>query len=379
MAFLLRLPHGFVRRHLSTIERVIVAAALSAILYQLLTSLPAYPSPWEVVIVAAVFLVTLWSPAVAYFLAVIVALYPLYTLSFYLAVLFLAVAMLGQRIFIYNLGATLLVFAIPWLAQVHLAWIIPLLGGLWWGKSAGAWMAGAAALWGLLLSGMMGLSPDWILILNQPPHFEQIAGRFGPANSFETLRLLVNPIAPGATALLYHLLQVILWAMTAGLIGGLADRTWFQQHKPLGNILLAAGGASALAIVHFLLSFWLQPVQDIAWTSLISILALNALLSVLLVSVLEGLRDFVEHPLPAFALRDELARRSRQALPPSKAPASASWKSLSAARSAEETPGADSPQAETSEYPPMPVPEDLPRRDNNKKKQNDDLIKIELD
>ena len=109
MAALLQVPHGFFRRNLSKVERVLVAAGLSAALYALMAALPTYPSPWEAVIATAVFFVLLWSPPVAYFLAIIAAVYPLYGVSVYVAVLFLAVALLGQRLFIQNLGGTLLV------------------------------------------------------------------------------------------------------------------------------------------------------------------------------------------------------------------------------------------------------------------------------
>ena len=381
MSFILRLPLGFVRRHLSSIERLLTAAALAFFLYQLLISLPAYPTPWEIVIVTAIFLITLWSPPVAYFLAVLAAAYPIYTLSMYLAALFLAVALLGQRIFIYNLGASLLVLAIPWLVQANLAWALPLLGGLWWGKSGGAWMGGLAALWGQLLFGMMGLSPDWLSILSSPLAFDQIEGRFAAANSMETLLLIIQPIAPDATILLYHLLQVVLWAMTAGLTGGLAERTWFQQHKPLGNILLVAAGAVILAAGHFALIFWLEPISSEDISGLLSLLAINAILAVLMVGVLELGRDFLEHPLPSFRLRRELSRRPQaETIPPSKAPRGPAWRQiLQTPAKPGPSPEAPSQTSEATNYPPLPVPEDLPKRDSNKKKQNDDLIKIELD
>jgi hypothetical protein len=159
MGILLRTPHALIRRHLSSVERVIEAAGLAAGLYLLITSLPSYPSPWEVVIATAVFVIMLWSPPAAYFLAVTAALYPLYTLSLYLAVLFLAVALLAQRVIIHNMGAALLVLLAPWLAQFHLEWLVVLLGGLWWGKTGGAWIGGLAALWGQTLFGMTGSIP----------------------------------------------------------------------------------------------------------------------------------------------------------------------------------------------------------------------------
>ena len=378
---LLRLPHGFVRRHLSSIERLLSAAVLAFFLYQLLVALPAYPSPWEIVIVTAVFLVTLWSPPVAYFLAVLAAAYPIYTLSIYLAALFLAVAMLGQRAFIENLGATLLVLAIPWLVQSNLAWALPLLGGLWWGKSGGAWIGGLAALWGQLLFGMMGLSPDWVTILSTPPAFDQISARFATANSMETLLLIVEPIGSDATMLLYHLLQVILWAMAAGLSGGLAERSWFQQHKPMGNVLLSAVGASTLAVGHFALIFWLKQVAAEDISTLISLLAINATFSILLVGVLEIGRDILEHPLPSFKFsRQRVGSAQTPALPPRKAPQGPAWTQI-LQNQAKPAASSENPaqSVEATSYPPLPVPEELPKRDSGKKKQNDDLIKIELE
>jgi hypothetical protein len=100
MSGLVRLPHSLMRRYLSLLERILVAAGLAGLLYGLLSSLPVYPRDWDMVILAAVFVAALWWPAVAYFMAVAVAAYPLYTLSLYVAVLFLAVALLGRRVFI---------------------------------------------------------------------------------------------------------------------------------------------------------------------------------------------------------------------------------------------------------------------------------------
>ena len=115
MSVLLRLPHGLIRRYMFFVERLLVAAGLSVLLYRLTNNLPVYPPNWDLVILATVFVVALWWPGAAYFLAVAAAAYPIYTLSLYIFVLFLAVALLGQRIFIHNLGATVLVLSVPWL------------------------------------------------------------------------------------------------------------------------------------------------------------------------------------------------------------------------------------------------------------------------
>ncbi len=58
------------------------------------------------------------------------ALYPLGEISIYLAVLVLAVALLGQHWLLPNLGLVLLVLGAPFLNGVYLAWLAPLLGGV---------------------------------------------------------------------------------------------------------------------------------------------------------------------------------------------------------------------------------------------------------
>ncbi len=212
MTALVRLPHSLMRRYLSFLERLLVSAGLSALVFSVINSIPVYPLNWDLVIVATIFVVALWWPGAAYFMAVAAVAYPLYTLSLYVAVLFLAVALLGQRVFIHNMGAMILVLASPWLARYNVAWVVPVLGGLWWGATGGAWMGGLAALWGQVLAGMAGLNPDWLALIGTSPTVAGVAQRFGEANSLETLELILEPLAPNATLLLYHLLQVVAWA-----------------------------------------------------------------------------------------------------------------------------------------------------------------------
>jgi hypothetical protein len=265
MSTLVRLPHGLMRRYLSFLERIIVAAGLAGLVFGLVSSLPVYPPNWDLVILATVFVVALWWPGVAYFIAVAAVAYPLYTLSLYIAVLFLAVALLGQRVFIHNMGAMVLVLATPWLARYNLAWMVPLLGGLWWGAAGGAWMGGLAALWGQVLAGMAGLSPDWLALIGSSPTVVGVAQRFGEANSLETLKLILEPLAPGSTLLLYHLLQVIAWAAVGGIVGFLADRTWVQRRRPWGTIIVGVAGAFALLGAHLGLGAWLEQSWRVCW------------------------------------------------------------------------------------------------------------------
>jgi hypothetical protein len=345
MSVLLRLPHGLMRRYLSWLERLLVATGLSALLYGLMSSLPVYPLNWDLVILAVVFVAALWSPGIAYFIAVAAAAYPLYTLSLYVAVLFLAVALLGQRIFIHNLGATVLVLATPWLAGYQVAWAVPLLGGIWWGAAGGAWMGGGAALWGQVAAGMAGLNPDWLTLTGTSPTITGVVQRFGEADSLETLKLILEPLAPNTTLLLYHLLQVVAWAAVGGIVGTLADRSWIQQRRPWGTIVIAVLGAFALLGAHVGLGRWLEQhtLTTLApvWPLLITTTGVVAIG----VGTLEGLRDFLEHPLPPVRRRARPQRRPGRAREP--------------------------------EHAPLPVPTQLP--DWEPADESEDLIMLELD
>ncbi len=346
MSALLCFPHGLMRRYLSLIERLLVSAGLAGLLYGLMSNLPVYPANWDLVILAAVFVVALWSPTIAYFIAAAAALYPLYTLSLYVAVLFLAVAVLGQRVFIHNLGPLVLVLAAPWLAQYNLAWVIPLLGGLWWGAAGGAWMGALAALWGQVAAGMAGLNPDWLALTGTTPTVAGVAQRFGQADSLQTLKLILEPFAPNSTVLLYHLLQVVAWTVVGAVVGALADRTWIRQRRPWGTLVIGLLGALALLGAHIGLSLWLEQYTAEAITAMAPALLTMTLMVMGVVGVLEGMRGFLENPLPP------PRRRARPAARPAG-------------------------DAQEPERAPLPVPAQLPAWEPAD--EAEDLIQLELD
>jgi hypothetical protein len=362
MTTLVRLPHGLMRRYLSFLERLLVAAGLSALVFAVVSTIPVYPPNWDLVILATVFVIALWWPAAAYFIAVAAVAYPLYTLSLYIVVLFLAVALLGQRIFIHNLGAMVLVLATPWLARYNVAWVVPLLGGLWWGAAGGAWMGGLAALWGQVLAGMAGLNPDWMALIGTSPTVAGVAQRFGEANSLETLELILEPLAPNTTLLLYHLLQVVAWAGLGGIVGFLADRKWVQHRQPWGTILIGMAGAFALLGAHIGLGMWLEQYSPLSLSPMWPTLIATAAIVAVVVGTLEGLRDFLEHPLPprAAAHKKKASRRPTRSRPP-----------LHRTRR-------DGPENEQEEErTPLPVPAQLP--DWEPADESEDLIMLELD
>jgi hypothetical protein len=311
--------HSLIRRHLTLLERFLTAAGMSLLLYGLMQSLPVYPLYWDVVLTVAVFALALWAPAAGYFVAILAAVYPLYSISIYIAVIFLAVAVIGQHLFIQNLGGTLLTLASPLLGSIYLVWIIPLLGGLWWGPLGGALMGGLGALWGQLAAGMIGLEPDWVRLFGVLPDLRFLPVRFASANSLDTLLLLLDPLAPNSTALLYHLLQVAIWAFVGWTIGMLAEKEWMQYRRPRSTVVMVAAGSFVLAILHILVNLWLGVIiSPNSWFGL----GMTALVSAVAAASLEGGLDFFEHPLPlprkiAFEMEDEAEESpARPVMPP---------------------------------------------------------------
>ncbi len=222
-----------------------------------LLAMPAYPYNWIVVIAVAIASLGIRWPLVAYGLAVGVMLYPLYTINFYLAVLFLALSALGHRVLVHYLGATVLVLATPVLAQYHLHWLVPILGGLWWGAT-GAWIGALAALWGKFLAGMAGMNLDWLVLAGQTPEVNAMISRFQNANSLDTLLLLIEPVADSSGVILYNLLQVIGWAAAGGFVGFLARRKWVKYRTPWSILVVTAGGGLILLVTHLGLPYWLR-------------------------------------------------------------------------------------------------------------------------
>ncbi|MFQ5617315.1 MAG: hypothetical protein ACE5GO_12755, partial [Anaerolineales bacterium] len=311
MSTFLRVPHNLIRRNLSRIERAFAVAGLTGLVYALLSGLPVYPPFWDVVILAAVFLSGLYAPGIGYLIALAAAAFPLFTVSEYLAALFLAVGILGYRAFVQNLGAAVLVLAAPFLSGYSLVWIVPLLGGLWWGASGGAWTGGLAALWGMLAAGMAGLNPDWLVLLGDTPSLRLRSGqamsavveRFAAADSLETLILLLEPLTSDTTVLLYHVLQIGAWAFMGSLVGKLADRKSVQDRHPWGTALIAILAPFVLLAAHVGLAFWLgqQSAETLPpWDTLLVAAAAVGVSA----AALEFLHDFFEHPLPRLRFRE---------------------------------------------------------------------------
>ena len=287
--------HSYLRRHLTTVEQVITAAGLAGLLYGLIQFLPAYPQDWGIVLTGAVFFISIWSPVAGYFLAVLAAAYPLYIVSIYLAVIFLAIAIIGQHLFIQNLSGALLTLTSPVLGAIYLSWTVPLLGGLWWGPAGGAIMGGMAALWIEIIAGMAYISPNLLNLLGILPIINEPFRQFSSANSLEVLGILFLPLAPNSSTLLYHLLQIAIWSFTGWMVGMLNEKDWAQIRRPKSSVFIVGTGILALTVLQILLNLWLAtPITN----SIQNALGYTIFFSFITVIVLEIGLHFFEHPLP---------------------------------------------------------------------------------
>jgi hypothetical protein len=250
--------HSLYRRYQALLESTATAAGFALLVVLSLRSVAIYPENWVVVIGIAIGILGVRWPLIAYLLAVGVMAYPIYTVNLYLAVIFIAIAALGHRLFAHFLGATTLVLATPWLAQYHLHWLVPVLGGLWWGGLTGMWVGGLAAVWAKLAGGMAGLDVDAVLVAGQTPGIQLIAERFGTANSLDTLLLLVEPFATNSSMMLYNLLQIVGWAAAGVFVGTFSTQRWVKYHVPWSIMVITAGGGLILLATHLWLPYWLQ-------------------------------------------------------------------------------------------------------------------------
>jgi len=361
MSFLLRPLLSLYQNNRTTVNRAISAVWLSGIVWLTLGELPVYPAQWRAFIAAGVLTVGLWTREGAFYLAVLALLYPLYHISIYVMVLFLAVAALLRPVIIAHFNQTLLIVSTPLLAQVHLEAVPALGAGLLWGAGGGMWVGSLAALWLKLLGGMSRLDIDlWALIssLRQaqgsaPLSVNMIIDRFHTANSLETLQRLVEPFAPSSTVALSHLLQILVWGIAGYLVGGMARRGRMDEKGMLGRVICLITGAILFLAGTLWIPVWLELRPEDQVMAQVPPAAMDSLFALSVVALLDGCRRLLNRPLQ---------QRTRRRRKPVREPAEME----SGERRMKRKGPKPSP---LSHKIPEPVPSD----------QDEDIIMIELD
>lgn len=254
----LRGPHSLYRRYQALLESALTAAAFAVVVALTLDKAAVYPDNWLLVIGIGLAVVGIRWPLLAYIVAVVLLTYPVFLINFYLAVLFLAVSALGHRVFVHFFGATTLVLATPFLAEYQLHWLVPILGGLWWGGATGAWVGGLSVMWLKMLAGMGGLNIDLLAIAGTGLDLQAVATNFATANSLETLLLLIEPFAAESSVILYNLLQLLGFALAGGLVGLLAWRRWVKYSAPWSIMVVTAAGGLIMLATMVGLPYWLN-------------------------------------------------------------------------------------------------------------------------
>ncbi|HID64499.1 MAG TPA: hypothetical protein EYP49_17410 [Anaerolineae bacterium] len=371
MGLLLRPLLSLYQNNRATINRAISATWLSSVVWLTLGALPFYPSQWRAVIAAGVLTVGLWTVEWAFYIAVLALLYPLYHISIYVMVLFLAVAVLLRPLIIAHFNQTLLVVTTPLLAQVHLEAVPALLAGLLWGAGSGMWVGGLAALWFKLLGGMCGLDIDLGALISSlrqdfaelgrgaqdsaPLSLSMVMDRFHTANSLETLQRLVEPFAPSSTVALSHLLQILAWGVAGYVVGGMVRRGRMDERGTLGRVICLVVGAALLSAGNLWVPVWLELRPET--TNFDEVMAqvtpavMNSLFAISVVALLDGCRRLLNRPLPQRSRR----RRNERG---------------DAERRARKQVASEGPK-------PLPLSHKIP--EPGPSDQDDDIIMIELD
>lgn len=312
MSLLLRPLFSLYQNNRATINRVISAAWLSGVIWLTLGGLPAYPAEWRAVIAAGVLTVGLWTVEWAFYIAVLALLYPLYLISIYVMVLFLAVAVLLRPVIITHFNQTLLVVSVPLLARVRLEAVPALLAGLLWGAGNGMWVGSLAALWFKLLGGMSGLDVDLgvliqrTLLFSPPLNADVIMDRFHTANSLETLQRLVEPFVatnsvPSSTMALSHLLQILIWGIAGYLVGATTRRRWIDERGLLGRVFCLLVGAALLSAGNLWVPIWLElrpETTDFEMMAQVIPTVVDGLFAISVVALFDVGRRLLNRPLP---------------------------------------------------------------------------------
>ncbi len=206
------------QKHEQAVERVGGAAGLALLVY-VSGLLTLYPTEWRLVVPIAIFIVGCASLPSAYLLTVAAIGYPLATLSIYFAALFLAVAIIPMWYALHNIWAVLFIAAAPFLGGVGLGLVAPLAAGLLMSRREGL-IVGGGSYFSLWLVGALTYPPD---TSHAAGPLDALQGRFGGANSFETIGGVLGPLNPNSTVLLDNLLHTAIWAAAGYAVAVAAD------------------------------------------------------------------------------------------------------------------------------------------------------------
>jgi hypothetical protein len=284
------------------VEQAISAAGLVVLSHLLYQAQPAYPSDWRPFLLILIFCAALYASALGYFITVALAMWPLWTLSPYLASIFLAIAVLAQSPILRRLSWSLLVGMTPMLAWNLLSGVGPLLAGVTLGPGGGFWVGVLSALWLKVAGGMAGLPTDLLTLHNSEITLVAVRDRFGGANSLQTLQRLVAPFTDGSTRLLLDVLQVLLWGLAGALVGWVRQRLWVERRPWLNLLIALSGGALLILISIFVAPIWVQ-LRPVASLGSDPVLAAAVLGSALIAGIVYALRHYLNRPIQRASIR----------------------------------------------------------------------------
>lgn len=257
--------HALAPRHHKLIFNVSTAFLAAGFTYYVTGLLPYYPPGWRWLLILAVAIIWFLKPSGGLMFALAVYILPISynSNSIALTLLYLPILLLtyaaGPYGFLVMAAATVISLQ-PQLAGLLL--ISPLMA-VFLGSRRGAFLGALTCFWAEALGLLRGKASVGLLILGAQTK-SLISLRSTPVNSlldFAWLKTLTNA-KTGGTVLLSKLFtpfiehpillaQIILWAVTAGVIGLLLFRSKLQNLRT--RLIAVGGGALILLVGHFLL------------------------------------------------------------------------------------------------------------------------------
>jgi hypothetical protein len=229
-------PAWLYQRYRVFFDRLVPALGLAWLFVLTNRATGTFPGEWLGFIAGSILVAGLAAPLAGYVLFLLALVYPLYSISIYVAALALTVLIVLGFFVTRHFAAIVLVLAIPLLSTCRIAPLVPLLAGLWWAEWGGVLVGMGSALWLKTFAGMCGATPDLVQLGGQALAPQQLIDRFHATNSLQTLLQLAEPLAPDPQALLLHILEILGWGL-AGYGAGLMRRRIETTRRPAIGLL----------------------------------------------------------------------------------------------------------------------------------------------
>lgn len=315
------MPAWLYQRYRSFFDRLVPSLGMSFLFVLVNQATGVFSRDWLWFIACGITVTGLIAPVAGYILFVLALVYPLYSISIYLAALALSILVLLAFFVTHHFAALVLVLALPLLVVFRVTWAVPLLAGLWWAEWGGVLVGMIGAFWLKIFAGMCGATPDLIQLSGQMLATSQLIDRFHTANSLQTLLWLTEPLASDSQTLLLHIIEILGWGLAGYGVGLMRRRMEGMSRRNLGLLASIVVGFLGLGIGSLVLPIALGLREASDWPiSLLLDFLLECGCSAVIVIGLYGISRYLARPA-VISVRSRInARRSSIRPTPEPAP-----------------------------------------------------------